>query len=264
MLSISTNSGSLSAIRSLNASNDRLATLQSRISSGLKVSSYKDDAATFSIAQRLRGDQAGLYATLIGIDAAILAVDIASLTTRSISDLLIQAKGAFASLVSARKSGDTQAEAAHTNVLNALQASIQSRVSSPGFNGLNLIEQTQRITEGIARRGGGELLDFNHEDLLFNGEILTLDEETGFSAETINSSIDNANGALGHLGTAARKLEIEKEFTAKLHAVVEASIGKLVDANLAETAAELESELVKQQLSIVALNIPREKHDRRG
>jgi len=255
MISLSTNSSALSAIRSLSESNSRLETLQARMSTGLKVSSFKDNAAVFSMAQGLRGDKAGLNATLAGIDAAIISVDIASITTQSISNLLIKAKGAFASLVSAQKSGDSQAEAAHNNTLDSLRATIQSRISSPAFNGLNLIEQTQDIVEGIARRGGGEPLDFDHESLLFDGEILTFDEETGYSADAINSSIDNANSAQSHLGTAARRLEIEKEFTTKLHDAVEAGIGKLVDADLAETAVELQSELVKQQLSVAALNI---------
>ena len=61
-LSINTNVGAMVALEQLNLTNKKLQNTQLRITTGLKVNGPKDDAATFQIATRLRGDIAGTKA----------------------------------------------------------------------------------------------------------------------------------------------------------------------------------------------------------
>ena len=51
MLSVNTNSGALTALQYLTNTQSQLQTTQNAISSGLKVSSAKDNGAIFAIAQ---------------------------------------------------------------------------------------------------------------------------------------------------------------------------------------------------------------------
>ena len=51
-----TNPGAMIALQSLNKTNMMLGTTQLRITTGLRVNGPKDDAATFAIAQNMRGD----------------------------------------------------------------------------------------------------------------------------------------------------------------------------------------------------------------
>jgi flagellin len=62
MNSVQTNIGAMVALQSLNRTNEEMATTQKRISTGFKVSDAKDDGAAYAVAQRVRGDIAGLGA----------------------------------------------------------------------------------------------------------------------------------------------------------------------------------------------------------
>ena len=62
MNSVQTNIGAMVALQSLNRTNEEMATTQKRISTGFRVSDAKDDGAAFAVAQRVRGDIAGLGA----------------------------------------------------------------------------------------------------------------------------------------------------------------------------------------------------------
>mgnify|MGYP001497827122 CR=1 FL=1 len=62
MASIMTNASAMTALQSLNATNKDLAQVQSRINTGLSVSSTKDDSASYAIAQSLRSDVGGFKA----------------------------------------------------------------------------------------------------------------------------------------------------------------------------------------------------------
>ena len=61
-MSVNTNAGAMIALQSLTSTNHSLEKTQLRITTGLKVGGPKDDAATFAIAQNMRGDIAGMGA----------------------------------------------------------------------------------------------------------------------------------------------------------------------------------------------------------
>ena len=87
--SINTNTPAAFGVRQLNKTNSSLQKSQSRISTGLRVGSPKDDAATFAIAQVLRGISAQAVSSLnLGeaqVNTAVAAGEVAS-------DLLIDLK----------------------------------------------------------------------------------------------------------------------------------------------------------------------------
>ena len=72
---------------------------------------------------------------------------------------------------------------------------------------------------------------------------------------TLQTSLTNVNSALAKLGSSAKKFSIQSTFTQKLSDTLTAGIGNLVDANMAQESASLQSLQVKQQLGIQALSI---------
>ena len=62
MLSVNTNTSALTALQYLTNTNSELQTTENAVSSGLKVSSAKDNGAIFAIAQNMRGNVAGYAA----------------------------------------------------------------------------------------------------------------------------------------------------------------------------------------------------------
>jgi flagellin len=63
------------------------------------------------------------------------------------------------------------------------------------------------------------------------------------------------NAAVSKLGTGSKALDTHLTFIGKLQDTIEAGIGNLVDADLAKEAARLEALKVRQQLSIMAMQI---------
>ena len=61
-MSLNTNAGAMIALQSLSKPNRFLEMTQLWITTGLRVNGPKDDAATFAIAQNMRGDIAGMGA----------------------------------------------------------------------------------------------------------------------------------------------------------------------------------------------------------
>ena len=90
--SVNTNASALSALQNLNKTTNDLQVVQTRINTGLKVSSAKDNAAIYSIAQKLRADLRGYNAVKQSLDRTISTTDIALAAASSISDLLIEMK----------------------------------------------------------------------------------------------------------------------------------------------------------------------------
>ena len=62
VMSVNTNPGAMIALQNLSKTNKMLEQTQLRVTTGLWVNGPKDNAATFAIAQNMRGDIAGMSA----------------------------------------------------------------------------------------------------------------------------------------------------------------------------------------------------------
>ena len=92
MASVNTNYGAMVALQQLNSTNAQLETTQTRINTGLKVSSAKDNGAIYAIAQGMRADVTGFGVVSESLDRASSTVDVAIAAGEAISDLLIDMK----------------------------------------------------------------------------------------------------------------------------------------------------------------------------
>ena len=90
--SINTNSGALIALQNLNATQTELTQTQNRISTGKKVSSAKDDGATWAIAQSQTATSNSLNAVLSSLQRANSVLDVSQAAGSSVADLLSQMK----------------------------------------------------------------------------------------------------------------------------------------------------------------------------
>ncbi len=72
---------------------------------------------------------------------------------------------------------------------------------------------------------------------------------------TIQTSLTNVNSALAKLSSGSAKFSIQADFVSKLSDALTTGIGNLVDANMANESAKLQSLQVQQQLGVQALSI---------
>ncbi len=261
MASVNTNYGAMVALQQLNNTNSQLETTQSRINTGLKVGSAKDNGAVFAIAQGMRSDVAGFGVVKESLDRASSTVDVAIAAGESISDLMIDMKEK--ALAASDESLTTSQRAAFNEDFKALRDQISTIVSNAEFNGTNLINNTTAGIEAIADADGTSVITVQDENLSLGGGVVTLaataslDTATNASAAvaTIETSLDNLNQALARLGTNSKALNVHGDFIQKLSDVTEAGIGNLVDADLTKESAKLQALQTKQQLGVQALSI---------
>ena len=261
MATINTNAGAMVALQNLNRTNSELEQVQSRINTGLAVSSAKDNGGIFAIAQSMRADVAGYKAVRNSIDLAVSTTDVALAAGEAISDLLVEMKE------KALAAADTSLDSASRTALNAdfsaLRDQIKTIISNAEFNGTNLIDGSTTGISALANADGSNTISVADEDLALSGSIITIATNASFSTATqadnivsqIGTSLDNLNASLARLGTASKSLEVHKTFVGKLSDALEKGIGNLVDADLAKESARLQSLQVKQQLGIQALSI---------
>jgi flagellin-like hook-associated protein FlgL len=158
-LSINTNVGALTALSVLNQTNKSLETTQARISSGFRVASAKDDAASYSIASKMRSDVAGFDAIKIGLGIGEATVGTAIKAAEAIKELLVEMK---AKAVQAQGGGLTDDDRhALNDDVNKLQDQIDNIVRTAEFNDKNLIESDGDSMSVVADVSGESQIQIN-------------------------------------------------------------------------------------------------------
>ena len=259
--SVNTNTGALVALQYLNTTQSQLTQTQNAINSGLKVSSARDDGATYAIAQNQRGAVAGYQAVNDSLSRGSSAIDVALSAGQSISDLLIQLK--TKALAASDSSLDTTSRQALNQDFVALRDQITTIVKNAVFNGINLVDGSTTQITALASSDGTRRITTSAQKLTLSGAIVTIKTTNTISTQakastlvaTIQTSLTNVNSSLAKLSAGAKKFSIQSTFTSKLADTLTAGIGQLVDADLAKESAKLQSLQVKQQLGVQALSI---------
>jgi flagellin len=261
-LSVNTNQPALIALQNLNKTNDDMQGVQSRINTGLSISSAKDNAAVWSIAQEQRADMKALSAVKMSLDRATSVADVALAAGESVSDLL----NLMREKVVAAK--DTSLTTSSRVALNAdfqgLIKNLAQVLSSATFDGANLLNGS--LTSDIsflADADAGTSITLNLQNLSLGGSINTLtatDDILNVTNATgvltrLDASMSAINQAVGNIGTQAKQIEAHNSFVSRLNDVLETGVGNLVDADLAKESARLQALQVKQQLGAQALSI---------
>ncbi|MFC7291565.1 flagellin [Hirschia litorea] len=261
MTSVNTNHGAMIALQQLNSTTRQLETTQSRINTGLAVSSAKDNGAIFAIAQGMRADVASYGVVKQSLDRTGSTVDTAIAAGEAVSDLLVEMKE---KALGAKDGTLTTAQrSAYDEDFKALRDQITTIVDNAEFNGANLLKNGADDITALANADGTSTLTVAAEDLSLTGTTITLTAGSDISTVTkagdaitaLEASIDNVNAALARLGTGSKAVTTHSTFVTKLSDAMEAGIGNLVDADLAKESAKLQSLQTKQQLGVQALSI---------
>lgn len=261
-IGVHTNASALIALQNLNHTADELTQTQTRISTGLNISSAKDNASVWAIAQGQRADIGALGAVKMSLDRATSISDVAATAGQSVSDLLTQMKQKV--VAGLDPSIDTASRTALNNDFQSLLKQIQSTVDGAVFDGANLLNGS--ITNGIqflANADGNKTITLSVKDLSFGGSIITLDGTSSITTVAaaslvlgqLDASIINVNTALGQMGSDASQISQHEDFVSKLVDVLTTGVGKLVDADMAKESANLQALQVQQQLGAQALSI---------
>jgi flagellin len=267
-MSVNTNVGAMVALQNLNATQSDLAVTQSRINTGLKVASAKDNGSIWAIAQNQRATSQSLDAVKDSLQRGQSTVDVAIAAGETISDLLLQMKQK--ALAASDTTLDTNSRVALNDDFKSLRDQITKAVNNADFNGANMIKSSGTLIQALANADGTQVISVEPQDLSLGSAAMTdtatgnvidetseIDTQTNAAAmiATVNAAIVNVSSALSKLGTGSTSLASHLTFVGKLQDTLDAGVGNLVDADLAKESAKLQALQTKQSLGIQALSI---------
>lgn len=259
---VNTNPGALVALQNLTRITDRLQETQRRVSTGLEVSSAKDNPAIFALAQNQRADLASIETVQQGLSIGTSAVDVALAAGEGISDILVELKQV------ASQAADPTLSAANRSILQeqfiSLRDQITRLVDNADIGGRNLIAAGAPDLTVVASTDGADTITVAAQDLSVGGGVINIDnsgtplaDAAAAQAEigNIQTAIDALSASLGRLGAGSQALTLQDRLLSRISDALEISIGNLVDADLAKESSRLQALQVQQQLAIQTLSI---------
>ena len=261
--SVNTNVGAMIALENLNSTQSQLQQTQNIISTGLKVSSAKDDGSTWAIAQNQRAQVLSLDAVQQSLSRGQSALDVAVSAGTSISDLLTQMKSK--ALAASDQGLDATSRQALNDQFQSLRDQVTTIVNNASFNGTNMIQANGTSVYALANADGTSKITVSAEDLSLGGATLGANVGTTASIGTatvasqmvgyLQTAINGVSAALAKLGTGSNALDTHATFISSLQDTLNQGISNLVDADMAKESATLQALQTKQQLGVQALSI---------
>jgi flagellin len=258
--SVNTNIGAMTALQSLNRTNDALAAVQKRVSTGFRVADAKDDGGAFAVAQSVRGDVAGLTAANEQLGGLKGIVDVTLNSLGQVSKTMVEVRTVLTRLADGTINGAQRDQ--YEQQYDQLRTQIERFIDDATYNGRTL------LSVDVAA-GGGDIVTIRNEQ----GTTLTLaafDGATDFvvdaapadaaAAQTaitgnwtdINQAI---NDALNRLGADSRYIDSQIGYNRDKLDAIEGGLGALIDADIAKEAARLQALQIRQQLGTQTLSI---------
>ncbi len=271
---VNTNPSALIALQTLTRISDQLEETQRRVSTGLEVSSAKDNPALYALAQKQRAELGSIESVQQGLRIGTSTVDVALAAGESISDVLVEMRAI------ASQAADPSISAEDLTLLNdqynSYREQITRLIDTAEIGGRNLLASGAGDLTVVAGPDGGTTITVGAEDLTIGGANVTISSvATVFVARDIagdatletvaevaqaeialiEASIDAVSNALGSLGAGGNSLELQNRILSRVSDALEVSIGNLVDADLARESSRLQALQVQQQLAIQTLSI---------
>jgi flagellin len=263
--SVITNVGAMTALQSLNRTNDALAEVQKRISTGYRVADAKDDGGAFAVAQTVRSDTASLGAVNEQLGGLRGLVDISLTALEQVSKTMIEVRSVLTRLSDGTITGEARDQ--YNQQYAQLRDQITNFLEDADYFGRNLLTGTSPADDIITLRSeSADAADLytlpalgpNTNFLVMAGPFATdadaraaLDPATGDFTD-INSII---NDAMNRLGADARYIDAQINYNGSKLDAMEAGLGNLIDADLAKESARLQALQIRQQLGTQTLSI---------
>jgi flagellin len=258
--SVNTNIGAMTALQSLNRTNDALAAVQKRVSTGFRVADAKDDGGAFAVAQSVRGDVAGLTAANEQLGGLKGIVDVTLTSLGQVSKTMVEVRTVLTRLADGTINGAQRDQ--YEQQYDQLRTQIERFIDDATYN-----DRTLLSTDVAA--GGGDIVTIRNEQ----GTTLTLaafDGATDFVVDAAPADATAAqtaiagnwtdiskaiNDALNRLGADSRYVDSQIGYNRDKLDAIEGGLGALIDADIAKEAARLQALQIRQQLGTQTLSI---------
>jgi len=266
--SVVTNTGAMIALESLDKTNSALSGVQKQVSTGYRVSDATDDGAAYAVAQSVRSTIGALTTAnqQLGSVQGLLSTTQSGLN--DISNTMASMRDVLVNLSSSAVQGNERAQ--YADQYKSLLGNLQSFIQDANYNGKTLIgnitgsngdfgevsvvRNENAATYGIATFGGSELfasIAFTTTQLGGASTVAALISATG----TFINQMNAVGGALNAIGSSTNYVSNQISYNNDKVDSLQSGLGSLVDADLAQESALLQSLQIQQQLGTQALSL---------
>jgi flagellin len=285
--SINTNTGAYIALQSLDSTNASLAAAQKQISTGYRVNDATDDGGAFAVAQKVRSDVTALTTVnqQLGNAQGLVTTTVNSLT--AISNTLGTAKGLLVS-IGDQGISDSQRDQ-YIASFKSLVEQVADDTDGSTYNGQTLLGAASGTKTAsnvsVINNEAGATSTISAEDnsstaatlasligATFSRSSAGVDSWTAPSASAAQTAASTAltatsgstsfaalqntnNDQLNQAGADSNYLAAQITFNTNKIDSLNSGLGALVDADLSQESAVLQSLQIKQQLGTQALSI---------
>jgi flagellin len=266
--SVNTNVGAMIALDALNATNSQLNSVQKQISTGYRVSDAVDDGAAYAVAQSVRSSVGALTTANQQLGSAQGLLSTSSSALNDISNLMSSMRDVLVSLSNGATQGNERTQ--YESQYQSLVANVKSFVQDASYNGQTLIgnitgssgtfeavavvRNEVGSTYGIATFGGSTVygsINFTTTQLGGASTVAALITATG----TFINQSNSVSSAMNTYGSATNFINNQVSYNSDKINSLNAGLGSLVDANLAQESALLQALQIKQQLATQSLTL---------
>jgi flagellin len=286
--SLLTNNAAMTALLSLNQTQQNLATYEKQVSTGMKISSASDNASYWSIATSMSSEVGALGAVSNALSESASMLSTMSAALQSTVSIMDNIKN---DLVTASTSG-TDLSKIQTDIATQ-QSQLISIGTSSSFSGVNLLASATGTTVNLVSSydatsgvsyitvntsdtalfgtgvsagstanlsGGGGILDKAGTNYT-GASVLSLDVTSATSGDIANMLLDvetaltSIETAASTVGATQTNITDQQSFISNLSDSLTSGVGSLVDADMNEASTKISALQVQQELGVQALSI---------
>ncbi|MEN4828611.1 flagellin domain-containing protein [Pseudomonas sp. P39-UII1] len=265
-LTVNTNTTSLGVQKNLNRATDALATSMTRLSSGLKINSAKDDAAGLQIATRMTSQIRGQTMAIKNANDGISIAQTAEGAMQEQTNILQRMREL--AIQSRNDSNSADDRIALDKEFQSMSSELTRIANSTQLNGKNLLDgSASTMTFQVGSNTGGVnqiTINLNQKfdatslgigsGINIQGSSSTL-SETNYSAAVaaIDTALQTINTNRADLGASQNRLTSTINNLQNINENAEAARGRVQDTDFAAETAQLTKQQTLQQASTSVL-----------
>ena len=287
MLSLHTNAAAMNIKKAIGSTSSSLNTTMTRLGTGLRINSAKDDAAGLQIAVRLQAQTRGMGMAMQNTQNASSMLQTADGAMKEVTNILYRMKDLATQ--AADGSSSANEKSAMQAEYDALGKELSNIMKNTSYGGAKLMQKEVKNADDTVASEGGRLtkeitfqigatkdetmtVDFSkhvtNAHTKFEGLSATykgpeagqpevagkeLTEEANATIDLINNVLDDVGALRSAIGAAENRLEHTHNNLANMSTNTADAEGRIMDADMASESAKMSSEQVLLQASMSML-----------
>lgn len=264
-LTVNTNVASMNVQKNLTRASDALSTSMTRLSSGLKINSAKDDAAGLQIASRMTSQIRGQNMAIKNANDGISMAQTAEGALQESSNILQRMREL--GVQSASGSNSAEDRGALDKEYQAMALELTRISESTNLNGINLLDASAGTAGLVKIQVGSGTAAENQIDLqlpttavdaatLLGGTVGDLKTDAAAAlaeVDKIDVALQSINDMRADLGATQNRLTSTVSNLQNINENVSAALGRVQDTDFAAETAQMTKQQTLQQASTAVL-----------